>query len=193
MKPMAQPKQGASRLRKLWLFAGITLVAGGVLAGLLLFDVLEVRTSPSEPTRSLRGWIGALRAHYQEHRTYPTALSAVGFSPERGNRYACFSGPGPLEDRSGEKGAASPEAQGIAVDTLRFPDRAVTFAQLPEDVSGQLGVAGNCPRCSITLACAARLHLDGPLDIWTLSTGERQLRDGTIIPPDELYHDVDGQ
>ena len=193
MKTQKPAHRGWSGWAQVLIAAGVVAAGGGVLAGLLLFDVFESRTPTSEPTRNLRAWLHALQAYYAEHQTYPTALAAVGFSAERGNRYACFSGPGPLEDRSRAETVTSPEAQGLSVDTLRFPDRAVTFVQLPEDVSGQLGVAGNCPRCSITLACAARLRLEGPLDVWTVSTGERPLSDGTLIAPEEIHHDVDGR
>jgi type IV pilus assembly protein PilA len=117
-------------------------------------------------------------------------LSKVGFVPERGNRYAYFVAPGPMEDRSGPVPKGVEEARAIGVDTYRHPGAAVKFEQLPPYVAELVGISGQCPACNITMVCAGNLDSDRTLDIWSISTADRTLDDGTLVSSGEPFHHV---
>ena len=103
----------------------------------------------------------------------PTLSAFPYFAPERGNRYAYFLGPGPLEDRSGPDAVQVAGQMGIGVDTFKFsPESALTFEDLPPQIAKQLGGQITGSRYDFTAACAGNTDnnpSDIP-DIWTISS-----------------------
>lgn len=190
---MAVPKRGG--LPWLWIIlgvGGVTLTCMGVVAAIAIPNFLrfQSRAKQAECNINLRSFYVAQRAN--EGAGYEREFSKASFMPERGNRYAYFVDAGPMEDRSGPEARGVEEARAIGVDTFKHKDaQPVTFAQLPPDVAQQAGLLGECPKCDITLVCAGNIDRDDTLDVWTLSTGERTLPNGTIIPPGEAFHHVD--
>ncbi len=178
-------------------------IALGVVGALLLLPCIAGLLPPwgrtsnhpksrqSECRVNLRSWYTSQRAFLQEKDALTPSIARCGFAPNRGNRYAYFAGPGPLEDRSAEQAVGTAQAVGVGVDTLKHPDKAVTFAQLPEHVARQVGLSGRCPECTLTVACLGQIDRDETLDVWTLSTADRTAADGTFIPKGEPYNDVD--
>ena len=139
---------------------------------------------------NLKVWFTEQLVTLHEKGAYTASTALSGFNPERGNRYAYFAGPGPLEDRGAEKAVGREQAQGIGVDTFSHPGTAVTFQQLPASVARQVGVSGQCPRCDITMACMGQIDDDETLDVWTISTAERKTPEGVGILPGQPFNDV---
>lgn len=143
----------------------------------------------NECVRNLKGWFTAQKAFWQEHERYTVFVQELGFSPERGNRYAYFSGPGPVERRSLGREEATLRDTGFGVDTQKFEGGALSFDQLPERVRREVGISGQCPQCDITLACLGQLDTDPTLDVWTVSTRDRTL-EGEFVSAGQPYNEV---
>jgi hypothetical protein len=147
------------------------------------FIKFQARSKQAECKTNLKAWYTGQRTYFAEKDTYSTSIQEVGFMPERRNRYAYFAGPGPVEDRSTKGAQLVVGAQGIGVDTLGISTaRAITFEQRPEGVGSMVGIQGDCPECDITLVCAGQVDNDETLDVWSISTMEREAEDGTPIP-----------
>ena len=192
---MAVPRRGGTPW--LWIVlgvVGVTCMCSGVLAAIAIpnFMRFQARAKQAECNTNLRSFYTAQRMQNLEGAGYVREFSKVSFMPERGNRYAYFVDAKPMEDRGGAQAQGGEEARAIGVDTFRYKDaKPITFAQLPPDVAQQTGLLGECPECNITMACAGNLDGDDTLDVWSISTGERTLPTGTIIPPGEAFHHVD--
>ena len=81
------------------------LVISAPLAAIAIpnFVKFQARAKQQECRANLKSAFIAQKAYFAEHDTYEARLSQVGFSPERGNRYAYFlSVDGPLQDRSAQ-------------------------------------------------------------------------------------------
>jgi type IV pilus assembly protein PilA len=165
----------------------------GILAAIAIpnFIKFQSRAKQAECRTYLKTFYVAQRTYNMEGQGYPRELSKAGFSPERGNRYAYFVGRGPMEDRSGPQATGTEEAQAIGVDTARYPDeQPITFEQLPASVAQLAGLSGECPDCNITMVCAGNIDRDSTLDVWSVSTGDRTLGDGTSVPAGEPFQHV---
>lgn len=124
--------------------------------------------SPQQVCKSaLRSAYVAEKVWFADHRAYAVSPKELGFQSD-GQALVRF-GQGP-EDGVGELGGPV--------------DRA-----LPHTVLDQLGLAGTCPLCEITIGCARNLDADATLDVWTISTAQRV---GPLGPlePGELSNDV---
>lgn len=127
------------------------------------------------------------RAHYDFHLEYDsrsTSVKALGFRPERGNRYAYFGMPDDLlVDRSSPDEVIEAHHTGFGVDLVRHPDSApVTVAQVLPFV--RPGLTGECPACEVTLVCAGRFD---DLDVRSISTAVRVV-DGREVPAGMVHH-----
>src|SRR6476661_5480990 len=62
----------------------------GILAAIAIpnFIRFQARAKQSEAKANLKAVFTAQRAYYQEKDRYMETISDIGFSPERGNRYA---------------------------------------------------------------------------------------------------------
>lgn len=152
----------------------------------------QARAKQGECKANLHAWYTAQRS--QEHLS--PKVKTQGFEPERGNRYAYFSGRGLIEDRTGQEPQGGEGVEGYGVDTYRHSEQPpITLEQLPPDVVRELGLSGGqCPEgpdCAITAACASNLDKDDTLDVWTVSTTDRIGPDGKRCPAGELMHVVD--
>ncbi|MFP2960020.1 type IV pilin protein [Myxococcus sp. 1LA] len=174
----------------------------GVLTAIAIpnYRRFPVRAKQAECKANLRALYKAQRQHHAQHGTYAPHILKLGFIPEVGNRYAYFTGAGPLATRdTAEAMAAIPkgpeDAGGIGVDRSRDERRrAVTLADLPRDVAQQVGVAGACPDCDVTLACAGDIDIDDTVDVWLISTRTLRDEDGEPVPPGtpvNVVNDVD--
>jgi len=99
----------------------------GILAAVAIpnFIKFQSRSKQSEAKANLKGIFMAQKSWYQEKDTYTTAVSHVGFTPERGNRYAYRLGAGgTLEDRTlaviPPLAATAPAHVGIAADVFKY-------------------------------------------------------------------------
>ena len=170
----------------------------GILSAIAIpnFIRFQSRAKQAECKMNLKAWYTAQQAHQAGANAFEPDVSQVGFTPERGNRYAYFAGEGPMESRAEAQATGTEGAVSVGVDTFRFAAmRPLSVADLPREVAGQLGVSGECPDCAITLACAGNIDNDETLDVWVVSSGESGLRDvygAPVVPgvPANIVNDV---
>jgi hypothetical protein len=143
---------------------------------------------------TLKGLYVGQQALFQQHQRYTEELAELGTPIERGNRYAYFLGTrGPFEDRSRAQEERPQGATGVLADSFKGPVEAApadeyTKAIPPLAGKAQPGLSGTCPRCDITLVCVGQLDEDTTVDVWSLSSKERQGPEGPI-PAGEPYND----
>lgn len=191
------PQGGMSR-RTLYVLIAVGLVVLscpciGILAAIAIpnFIRFQARARQAECVSNLKSFYLAQRVR-DESTGFEPVLSTLGFNPERGNRYAYFAGPGPMEDRSGAQAQGTEGAQAIGVDTFKFKgQRPITFEQLPPEAAEMVGLTGECPECDITMVCAGNIDGDDTLDIWSVSLKDRTSTDGSLIAGGEPYHHLD--
>ncbi|MBI3183560.1 MAG: fimbrial protein [Myxococcales bacterium] len=167
----------------------------GVVAAVALPSYMRgsVRAKQSECKSTLKSMYTAQRAHFAERDRYTSLLDELGYRPDRGNLYAYFAGyEGTLEDRRGQSARSSPNDTGVTVDYATHPQAgAVDVDDVPSLAGGvQLGVAGSCPDCEVTMACAGNIDEDRTLDIWSVSTKDRTGPGGEGIAPGEPFNEV---
>ncbi len=168
------------------------LLLGAVAVIVPGFVTYRGRAKQVECKVNLKSLYTAQKAHFAELDSYSSSLEKVGFSPERGNRYAYYAAPdGPVEDRSGDTLRRPDGATGVSVDTRRHPNAQAT-PPIPTTVTGglALGVSGRCPECQFTAACVGNLDEDADLDIWSISTADRRDPDGQPIPRGTPFNEV---
>jgi type IV pilus assembly protein PilA len=95
----------------------------GILASVAVpnFIKFQARTKQSEAKTQLKALFIAERAFFAENDTYSAKVHALGFAPDRGNRYAYAAGTGGYESRSGATLGSGIEPEAIEVDTFKFP------------------------------------------------------------------------
>jgi type II secretory pathway pseudopilin PulG len=193
-QPMGQAASSGGK--SVWFILLIVLGVGaipciGILAAIAVpnFIKFQARSKQAECKANLKALYIAEKSYFAEKDTYSPQVATVGFSPERGNRFAYFVAEGPMQER----GAAPNEAAtAVAVDVARYPSGAVRASDLPPEFAGvRLGVIGKCPDCQVTVACAGNVDNDPELDVWSISSVERTAADGERIPAGQAYHDQD--
>jgi type IV pilus assembly protein PilA len=111
----------------------------GILASIAIpnFNKFQARSKQSEARANLKAVFTAQRAFFQEKDRFSPVVTEIGFSPERGNRYAYrLSAGGPLEDRFVP--VPLPGAYvGVSVDTFKY------FPAAPNPASEMGRVAPN--------------------------------------------------
>ncbi len=165
-------------------------VLGLCLVGALvapLFIRTGVRQRQNECDSNLKSWFTSQRTR---QRDMELAFDKLGFKPERGNRYAYFLAPGPMEDRSVEPPRGREGALAIGVDLARHPTlRPITFADLPPDVARIVGLSSpGCTdpaTCDATMVCAANFDEDATLDVRSISLHNRKGPDGEMYSAGE--------
>ncbi len=148
------------------------------------------RSVESECTNNLKSLFTGLRT--QQSRDERVNLDRIGFSPERGNRYAYFLGPGPMEDRSAEEITNVVGNMSVGVDIFRHKTaRNLTLEDLPLHLARLAGPRGTAPELEFIALCAGDIDgnpLDTP-DIWSIATMDRVI-DGEPIASGEPYRHV---
>ncbi|SEM13036.1 Type IV pilin PilA [Stigmatella aurantiaca] len=194
---VAVPAGGMSRkMRNLLIAGGLVALSCpclGIIAAVAIPNFLQYqgRAKQAECKVNLKAFYAAQAMHSASESGYEPVLSKVQFSPERGNRYAYFAGPGPMEERASAQATGTEEAQAIGLDTFKFAGQPpITFESLPPEVAGLVGLSGECPDCDITMVCAGNIDQDPSLDIWSISLKDRALTDGTSIPAGQPFQHV---
>jgi hypothetical protein len=182
----AAPKQGMRRKRRYTLAGLVLLCLGPCFRG-------HPRRMP-ECEANLKMLFTATRLvqRVDTQAGGPTLSAFPYFAPERGNRYAYFLGPGPLEDRSGPDALQVAGQMGIGVDTFKFsPESALTFEDLPPQIAKLVGGQVTDSIYHFTAACAGDTDnnpSDIP-DIWTISTRDRMIN-GLPVAGGEVFQHV---
>jgi type IV pilus assembly protein PilA len=191
---LAVPKGGMSRQMRYLIIGGGLLALScpclGIVAAVAIPNFLQYqgRAKQAECKVNLKAFYTAQSMHTMSAPGYEPVLSKVQFSPERGNRYAYFAGPGPMESRDSAQATGTEGAQAIGVDTFKFSGQPpITFESLPPEVAGMVGLSGECPECDITMVCVGNIDQDPALDIWSISLKDRTLTDGTTVPAGQPF------
>jgi type IV pilus assembly protein PilA len=168
----------------------------GMLAAIAIpnFIRYQARSKQAECRTNLKALGQLARADFEAHHRYTPALAELGFSPERGNRYAYFAGPGTRQSRSQAQLEGAPTDTQIGVDSFKFPNLAnLTEHDLPATLAGSvaLGVSGTCPDCALVAACVGNIDNDATLDVWSVSTADRRGPGGQTIPAGVPFNDLD--
>jgi len=196
------PTPSSSNKVVVWIIAGVVLLFGapcvlGIVAAIAIpnFIRYQSRAKQAECKSNLAAMYYAEKAFFEDRGFYTEDVQALGFSPERGNRYAYFAGSeGGVEDRSLAVAAQGPNDSGIGVDTHRYEDLEALdpFSVQYELADGAvLGVTGSCPDCSFTAVCMGNIDPDDALDVWSVSTQDRKAADGSPIPAGTVHHESD--
>lgn len=152
------------------------------------------RSAQEECSGHLVTLIEAERYHARQHGAFSTDPVEVGFTVDRGNRYAYFlSAAGEVQDRSKEQPSIGTATVGYGVDTDRWAGlKPITQADLPPLSGGAVpGISGTCPDCTFVGVCAGNLDSDATLDVWSVSTRDRTGPNGEHLTAGIPVHDVD--
>jgi type IV pilus assembly protein PilA len=161
----------------------------GILAAIAIpnFAKFQARSRQAEAKSNLRGWFVTQRALMQEKSGYQESHRVIGFSPERGNRYAYYFGATQVcEERKSDGILTQPEAANcITVDQGRFQTalalpapQKVGFTWAAGDGADPKspGLSGACPGCNINAFAVANLDNEpGGLDTWHIATKDAQV------------------
>lgn len=145
----------------------------GVMAAIAVpnFMKFQARSKQAECKTHLKALHVAQRSFHAEKDAYSPDPKAIGFAPDQ-QRYAYF----------------------LSDDPQHWLTETVHGAPLTEvpDV-GTIGIEGECPECHYTAVCAANIDQDETLDVWFISSEDKELDDGQVIPagtPHNLTNDV---
>jgi type IV pilus assembly protein PilA len=157
----------------------IVLVIIGILAAVAIpnFIRFQARARQSEAKANLKAAFSAEKAYYQETTQYGSLIAVIGFSPERNNRYAYYLGAaGSLQDRSTTVPVAASDAQGIDVDTFRYPGSSLPYSAPtcnPTTGTSVPGVVTTSSPMSWQGLARGNLDSDTTIDEWSISTDSR--------------------
>lgn len=162
-----------SRARYGWCLVKHAFVFVLVLSGC---NLMRGPPRDHECRSALRSIIGLENAYYSERQRYSIHPVEIGFAPSRGNRYLyAFSAKGPLTRRDELPSPPLKESVGYGPDTER---RKVLledlYLKLPVEIGALLGLEGTCPNCNVTIACVGNIDDDADVDVWTISTKDRE-------------------
>ncbi|MFT3713779.1 MAG: hypothetical protein QM817_39470 [Archangium sp.] len=76
-------------------------------------------------------------------------------------------------------------------DAVVNQNTAIAESAVPQLISSEIGLHGDCPACSISVLCLNEIDGDPMPDVWTVSTIERIGNDGSKIPGGVPWNEVD--
>jgi len=120
----------------------------GILAAIAIpnFIKFQARSKQSEAKTNLKALFQAEKAYFAERDTYSNDMQAIGFIPERGNRYAYrLATTGNLQARNAAALGTQANPTGIAVDRYRLPGATTNPAYSNVNVTLTLDGAASTP------------------------------------------------
>jgi prepilin-type N-terminal cleavage/methylation domain-containing protein len=158
----------------------------GILAAIAIpnFVKFQARSKQSEAKANLKAMFTAQKAFAAERDRFSDKIGEVGFSPERNNRYAYFTGAGGTMTKrttAVELPTTGGTDQGVEFDSFKYADTTVfplaTINKAPTALcSGSLAPGLTTAGTPIwTGAAQGQVDNDAGLDNWTISTDNRSL------------------
>ncbi|ATB42558.1 type IV pilus subunit [Cystobacter fuscus] len=156
----------------------------GILAAIAIpnFIKFQARSKQGEAKANLKAWFTSQRAYLQEKDKYSENVQTVGFSPERGNRYAYYFATANTCILREQKGVTDTKgANCITVDSAKFAGSATPKYAAPQSPGytgagadpGMPGLAGCATGigCNISGLAAGNVDNDSVgIDTWWIST-----------------------
>ncbi|MBM7114126.1 type IV pilin protein [[Archangium] primigenium] len=157
----------------------------GILAAIAIpnFIKFQARSKQGEAKANLKAWFTSQRAFLQEKDKYVDDIKILGFSPERGNRYAYyFAATDACETRTADGLGTATTYNCIYVDQGKFADTEpnpgkgkapnVTFVTGGgDDPVTPVGISGACPGCNISGLASGNIDNEKEgIDTWFIST-----------------------
>lgn len=178
----------------------------GILAAIAIpnFIKYQARTKQAEAKQALRAFFMAQRHYFSEADKFTDDLGAVGFAPERGNRYGYKSMVTPAfwQDRNGASLVALTAYQGLGVDCFKIGGTCVPHPPRPTaigtfTITYETGITcaltdtGLCPGANgaFTMEAIGTIDNDSDNDVWLISSGTVNVVAG---PCSETQHGVPG-
>jgi type IV pilus assembly protein PilA len=193
--PPAAPPKGGSQAAIIAVVAvvavPVVVAVIGILAAIAIpnFIRFQARSKQTECKVNLKAFVAAERSYFDANQRYTTRLGELGFEPERGNRYAFFAGAGTRERRDEATASRQDSDTQVGVDRFRYANSAdLGFDSVPKGL--HVGVEGTCPDCSIVAACVGNIDNDDTLDVWSVSTRDREMSSGERVPAGVPHNDV---
>lgn len=197
---MSRPQRRGFTLVELMIVVAII----GILAALAIpnFIKYQARAKQAEAKQSLRAYFMAQRHYFSEADQFTGDMGAVGFAPERGNRYAykTMVAPTVYQSRAGAVVSSLTAYQGIEVDCYKIGGTCVgqpvrpTLAAFtityesgvsgPADTGVALGSNG-----AFTIEAIGTIDNDSDNDTWLVSSGTVDVTSGACA---ESQHGVPG-
>jgi type IV pilus assembly protein PilA len=187
----------------------------GILAAIAIpnFIRFQARSKQGEAKSNLRALFTAQRSYYQEKDAFTTLINAMGFSPERGNRYFYQAGSTSPQLRTTTVLTPSSLDDGISVDQAKYPTAASeptgnwgTITWAPQTgassprAAGTPGTSGSCPVCAFAGYATGNIDSETTgVDSWFISGTDASASPscpGTgaeVVPagqPENTYNDV---
>lgn len=183
----------------------ISIAVTGIFAAIAIpnFIAFQAMSKMTEAKSDLKALYVAERSYQAEHGTFGADMSAIGFEPERGNRYAYFLGEsGVVEKRDQPRSAPVEHAVIIDADTARHPSLAslttlgesgcpVSLKRADGGAPLTVGVSGIGPDQAVVAVAAGNLDSDSAYDCWSIASVARLGPNGERIGPGVPFHEQD--
>ncbi|MBL8911361.1 MAG: hypothetical protein JNM17_11770 [Archangium sp.] len=163
---------------------GLIIVMFGLCAAMVIPSfIVPKKSMASEVKTNLKATFLAEKSYWAEKDVYTDRIEAMGFIPERGNRYLY------LVSKNCElllPGAWDGGSHcGVFGDELRLAtvDNKLLMASIPTSLMGEVGV--HCEEdagCDVTIAAAGNIDSDATVDVWSVSTKERIIGTDRVGP-----------
>jgi len=186
----------------------------GILAAIAIpnFIKFQARSKQGEAKANLKAWFTTQRAFLQEKDRYEENIKTIGYSPERGNRYAYYFSTSTSCETRGSSVTSPDDAVCIKVDTGKFAGAIedpglgkkgnFTYVTGGGSNPGNPGTGGaSCPGCNISGYAAGNVDNESSgIDTWYIATkdstgtaycGNKDEKVQVAGSPYLVYNDVD--
>jgi type IV pilus assembly protein PilA len=163
----------------------------GILAAIAIpnFIKFQARSKQGEAKANLKAWFTTQRAYLQEKDRYSVNILAIGYAPERGNRYYYEFSAGSTNcqtrNSAGATNPANVDVTCITVDQGKHTTAASTYAPKKDTFTysgagfdpGNPGISATaCPGCNVSGYAAGQIDNDPTgIDTWFIAT-----KDGSV-------------